>query len=105
MSLMVLTPGARLRSSVCATEVVVVKGTPSEVDLRCGGFPMVPIDSTPDTSGSPAVGYAGGTELGKRYSHDGSGLELLCTKPGEGSISVGDQVLTTKQAKPLPSSD
>ena len=39
-------PGARLRSVTCATEVVVVKGA-GEVDLRCGGEPMVPVDEPP----------------------------------------------------------
>jgi len=29
----------------------------------------------------------------------------LCTKAGEGSISVGETILTVKGAKPLPASD
>ena len=33
------------------------------------------------------------------------GLELLCTKAGEGAISVGETILTVKGAKPLPASD
>ena len=33
------------------------------------------------------------------------GLEVLCTKAGEGSISVGETVLAVKGAKPLPASD
>ena len=32
-------------------------------------------------------------------------LELLCTKPGEGSLAAGGAPLTLKEAKPLPSSD
>ena len=35
-----LKPGARFQSTVCSTEVIVVKGA-GEVDLTCGGAPMV----------------------------------------------------------------
>ena len=51
------------------------------------------------------AGFDGGTQLGKRYSDDELGLELLCTKAGEGSISVGETILAVKGAKPLPASD
>ena len=47
----------------------------------------------------------GGVALGKRYVNKSGDLELLCTKPGEGSLSVGGAPLTLKEAKPLPSSD
>jgi hypothetical protein len=43
--------------------------------------------------------------MGKRYIQDDIGLEILCTKPGKGSLSIGDTDLLTKDAKPLPSSD
>jgi hypothetical protein len=50
-------------------------------------------------------GFDGGVLIGKRYT-DGSGdLELLCTKAGSSSLSVGDELLVLKDAKPLPSSD
>ena len=32
-------------------------------------------------------------------------IEVLCTKPGDGSLSAGGDVLQLKEAKPLPSSD
>ena len=32
-------------------------------------------------------------------------LELLCTKPGEGSLGAAGAPLAIKEAKPLPSSD
>ena len=44
----------------------------------------------------------GGAQLGKRYADDDLGLELLCTKAGEGSISVGETVLEVKGGKALP---
>ena len=97
-------PGTRLRSVTCATEAVVVKGPAEEVDLRCGGEPMVPIDDA-TTAGAPAAPFAEGTLVGKRYVTDDESIELLCTKPGAGSLSVGDVALAVKGAKPLPSSD
>jgi len=44
-------------------------------------------------------------ELGKRYSDESLGLELLCTKAGPGPLAVNGNELTIKDAKPLPSSD
>jgi hypothetical protein len=43
--------------------------------------------------------------LGKRYADEETGTEVLCTKPGEGSLSIGDVPLPFKDAKPLPASD
>ena len=54
---------------------------------------------------TPEPGFDGGTQLGKRYTDETGGLELLCTKGGPSSLSVGDVVLQIKDAKPLPSSD
>ena len=102
-----LTPGKKLASTVCATEVIIVRPPSEAVEVECGGAAMVPSDEAPDEGGRGALdgGHADGTLLGKRYVHEGSGLELLCTKPGEGSLSVGGVALPLKEAKPLPSSD
>ena len=43
--------------------------------------------------------------LGKRYSREADDLEILITKAGGSSVSIGDVVLRVKEAKPLPSSD
>ncbi len=99
-----LKAGARLRSATDACEVVVVRAPAEPVDLRCGGHPFLTADADPETQ--PIVaGFDGGTQLGKRYSDDELGLEVLCTKAGEGSISVGEMILAVKGAKPLPASD
>ena len=37
--------------------------------------------------------------------NEGGDLELLCTKPGEGSLGSAGVELQIKGAKPLPSSD
>jgi hypothetical protein len=99
-----LKTGARLRSQADSTEVVVVKAPADDVDLRCGGHPMVP---TSEAGGSQTVeaGFDGGTLVGKRYADDEVGIELLCTKGGDGALSLGVDPLPVKGAKPLPSSD
>jgi hypothetical protein len=102
-----LTPGKKLASTVCATEVIIVRPPSGEVAVECGGAPMVPADEAPDEGGRGAVdaGFAEGTLLGKRYVHEATGLELLCTKPGDGTLAVDGTALPLKEAKPLPSSD
>jgi hypothetical protein len=99
-----LKAGLRLRSAVDACEVVVVKAPGEPVDLRCGGHPFVALDAEVAPQ-SIEKGFDGGTQLGKRYADDDLGLELLCTKAGDGSISVGETVLEIKGAKALPASD
>jgi len=96
--------GTRFASVVDTTQVIVVRPSSGAADLRCGGHAMVPLgDETP----VPAALVADeiGTQLGKRYVDEESGLEVLCTKAGPGSLAIGDRRLTIKGAKPLPSSD
>jgi len=100
-----LKPGARLRSSVCNTEVMVVLTPSGDVDLRCGGAPMIVLGSEPEAGLSISADFSDGTQVGKRYVSEASDLEVLCTKPGDGSISLGEAALQVKGAKPLPSSD
>ena len=100
-----LRPGSRLRSAVDATEVVVVRPPAEPVDLRCGGHPMVPLDANGPAGSAPSPDHAAGTLLGKRYVDAGETLEVLCTKPGGGSLSIGDEPMRVKEAKPLPASD
>lgn len=98
-----LKPGLRLRSTVCDTEVVVVKAPSGEVDLRCGGSPMTA--ESAEVSGAPAAPHDTGTLVGKRYTDADDAFEVLCTKPGAGSLSIGEDAMAEKGAKPLPSSD
>jgi hypothetical protein len=99
-----LKPGTRLRSQTCSAELIVVRPPAREVELRCGGAPLVPVDGVVESYPLDA-GQAAGTLLGKRYADPDSGLELLCTKAGEGSLSLDGAPLPQKDAKPLPSSD
>ena len=67
--------GSRLKSSVCQTEVIAVKAPGTEMDIRCGGVPMVdPTGSIPDDP-SPLDAAMNGTQMGKRY------VCLLYTSP------------------------
>ena len=102
---MELKPGLRLRSAADDTELIVVKAPPVEVDLRCGGHPVIGhgIDRPVGPAVHPAL--AGGTQIGKRYTDVAATLELLCTKAGQGTLTVGGEPLLVKDAKPLPSSD
>ena len=98
-----LKPGARFQSTVCTTEVIVVKGE-GEIDLTCGGAAMVPAGSA-EVGGAPADDASDGTLLGTRYSDEADSVEILCTKAGDGSLAVGDAPLAVAQAKTLPASD
>jgi len=99
-----LKPGTRLRSAACEAEVVVVKAPAGAVELRAGGHPMVPLGEDGPT-GLAADGGGEGVLLGKRYTDEAGTIELLCTKAGTSSLSIGDEPLGLKDAKPLPSSD
>ena len=65
---------------------------------------MVPLDGEAAT-GTPDPSLSNGTLLGKRYADEASGLEVLCTKAGVGSLTLDGSILDVKSAKPLPSSD
>ncbi|TCK21998.1 hypothetical protein [Pseudonocardia endophytica] len=94
--------GTRLGSTACATEVIVVRAPSDDVDLTCGHAPMAPLPAETTT----AIGEDGpGSEVGKRYVHPDSGMELLCTKAGAGRLRIGEAELDLKAAKRLPSSD
>jgi len=94
-------PGSKLKSAVCDTEVMVIRGT--EAVVECGGAPM--LADKPDAAGDINPDFAGGTQMGKRYVDEAGTVELLCVKPGKGSLAIGGVVLKTKDAKSLPSSD
>ena len=101
---MELKAGSRLKSAVCTTEVIVVKAPGGDIEVTCGGTAMVAPEAEV-SGGSPAADASEGTQMGKRYVTDDEGLELLCTKPGDGSLGVGSTLLSLKEAKTLPASD
>ena len=96
--------GTRLQSQVCDTQVLVVRSSDSLDDLRAGGAPMVPLDTDESSDATLDPDFSAGNVMGKRYV-DEAGAEVLVTKAGAGTLSVGTTALTLKEAKPLPASD
>ena len=101
---MQLRPGIRLESAACDAQVVIVKApSGADVDLRCGGVPMRELGSS--TERVPLTVANDAAEIGKRYEDEALGLEVLCTRGGDGALTVGEAPLFVKGAKPLPASD
>jgi len=96
--------GTRLQSQVCDTQVIVVRSADSLDDLRAGGVPMVPLDADKAADAALDPDFSGGNVMGKRYV-DENGAEVLVTKAGAGTLSIGTTALNLKEAKPLPASD
>ncbi len=96
--------GTRLQSQVCDTQVIVVRSSDSLDDLRAGGVPMIPLDADKSADAVIDPAFSDGNAMGKRYV-DESGAEVLVTKAGAGTLSVGTTALSLKEAKPLPASD
>lgn len=96
--------GTRLQSQACDTQVIVVKAADSLDDLRCGGQLMVPVGSERPAGVSPDPAFSDGNTMGKRYV-DAGDAEVLVTKAGAGTLTVGTTALALKEAKPLPASD
>jgi hypothetical protein len=94
-------PGTRLKSAACDTEVMVIRTAGGTIE--CGGAPMA--EAKPADHAPLAADFSAGTLMGKRYVDAGGQYELLCVKPGKGSLSVDGTALVVKDAKPLPASD
>lgn len=97
-------PGARLKSTVCDTEAMVIKYS-GDAEISCGGQVMIDAKADSADKGTLNDALAAGSLVGKRYVDADDTMELLCVKPGAGSLSVGDTLLVEKSAKSLPSSD
>ena len=100
-----LKPGSRWKSVVCDVEVVVVRPPKSEISLECGGYEMIPHGAAKPEGKAIAAEFAGGSQMGKRYADEETGVEILCTKAGAGSLTIGGRLVGTKDAKKLPASD
>ncbi len=100
-----LKAGARFKSAVCETQVMVIKAPAGEFDLRCGGAEVIaPTAATPEGAQLDAA-HSIESLIGKRYVNADESVELLCTKGGKGSLALGTEPMQVKQAKQLPSSD
>ncbi len=97
------TPGTRVFSTACTTEMIVVRAPEEAVVVTIGGAPVRAAAGDPEVS--PADGYDGGSLLGKRYVNQADTIELLCTRAGDGAAAVDGELLVVKDAAPLPASD
>ena len=95
--------GTRWKSAACDTELIIVHSPNRSVDLKCGGYPVIPFGQEASEQATPTS--TGGTQVGKRYTDADSELVVLVTKAGEGALAVGDTPLEPLQPKLLPSSD
>lgn len=100
-----LKAGAKLKSAVCDTQMMVVKAPAGEYDIRCGGAEMVAGTAAAPEGLQLDPAQAEGTLIGKRYVDAEEKVELLCTKGGKGSLVLNGAPMGIKQAKQLPSSD
>jgi hypothetical protein len=94
-------PGTKLHSATCDTTVMVIRSGDGQIE--CGGAPMA--EAKPAEMAELSADHSNGTLMGKRYVDADGKFELLCVKPGKGSLAVDGVALTTKDAKPLPASD
>ncbi|MFF3567541.1 hypothetical protein [Nocardia jiangxiensis] len=97
--------GQTLASTVDATTVVVVRWPDDDLKITCGGADMADPREAAGTGGSADPAQQDGTQLGKRYADEELGVELLCTKAGQGTLALNGAPLPLKNAKPLPASD
>jgi len=102
---MELKPGSRWKSSVCDVEVVIVRAPKTPVTLECGGQPLSAHTAEKPQGLELSPDHSAGCQVGKRYVDEETGLEVLCSKGGKGSLSVNGRPITVKEAKKLPSSD
>jgi hypothetical protein len=100
-----LKAGARFKSAVCDTQVMVIKAPAGEFVLHCGGARMLAAGEALPLAVILDPAFAAGTLIGKRYVNADESVELLCTKGGRGSLVLGSTPMAIKQAKQLPSSD
>ena len=90
MSPAALRTGARLRSQVDATEIIVVRAPARPVSLTCGGHPMIDVKGEPDAGLTLDPAQVRGSPVGKRFTlEEDPTLEVLVTKAGDGSLADG----------------
>jgi hypothetical protein len=102
---MKLRAGQKLQSAISDVQVVVVRAPAAEVEVGCGGTPVVAEGQASDGTAQIDAADTDGPQLGKRYADEELGIELLCVRGGAGALTVNGRTLAVKNAKPLPASD
>ena len=101
---MQLKTGQRLGSTVCNAEVMVIKAPAEDVNLSCGGSALVETGAAGE-KGAIDAEHSNGVQIGKRYVDSDATVELLCIKPGDGSLTLGGTPMLLKDSKKLPKTD
>lgn len=96
--------GQQLVSAVDSTTVIIIKAPAEECTLTCGGVEMADVGE-PVTAAEADPSLMGGTQIGKRYVDEAETIQVLCTKPGQGTLALDGKPLVIQAAKPLPASD
>jgi hypothetical protein len=94
-----------LLSTTSDVEVLVIRPPAGEVEVTCGGLPMIVAGGGRGDFAVPEDSAEVSTLIGKRYEDIESGMELLCAKGGAGALACDGQLMTLRAAKPLPASD
>lgn len=102
---MKLKVGQALVSAVDSTKVIVTRIKADDVNLSCGGVPMVPEGVGVTNDARPDPEQQSGALLGKRYADESGTIELLCTRAGPGTLALDGRPLAMQRPKSLPSSD
>jgi len=97
--------GARLKSTVCEGEIMVVMAPDAELEMTCGGAAMVDAGEAVTPTGEVHPDHAVGVAMGKRYIDEAETLEVLCVKSGDGSLAANGALLLQKDTKKLPKTD
>jgi hypothetical protein len=99
-----LTPGTRMRSVSCTTEIIVIAGRAGE--LTCDGQRMIPKSETDASPAPPRDDPANdATLLGKRYRTPDGTVQVLCVQQGRGALAFDGILLELIKPKTLPASD
>src|SRR5262245_56729025 len=69
--------GQKLHSAISDVQVVVVKAPSGDVEVGCGGQPMLGDDESAADGAAIDSALAEGPQLGKRYADEEVGIELL----------------------------
>ena len=77
----VLKAGSRLKSAVCSSELMVVVAPEGDVNLTCGGAPVIELGA--DGAGEIDADHKGGTQMGKRYTNEAGDIEVEADQLGE----------------------
>src|SRR5580692_5693234 len=95
-----LRAGMHLVSVVSPASVIVLRAPKKDVEVCCGGVAMAAADNIARDIEVQATGNGNGLILGKRYAHESSELEFLCTRAGAGELTVDGEPFILKDAKP-----